>query len=72
MIDARALLRESNLSPKKSFGQNFLVAEHVVRAIAEACVPAAELGQARVLELGAGLGALTSELVVRAKHVTAV
>jgi 16S rRNA (adenine1518-N6/adenine1519-N6)-dimethyltransferase len=72
MIDARALLRESNLSPKKSFGQNFLVAEHVVRTIAEACVPDAEVGRARVLELGAGLGALTSELVMRAKHVTAV
>jgi len=72
MIDARALLRESNLAPKKSFGQNFLVAEGVIRAIAEACVPDAEKGHARVLELGAGLGALTSALVDRAAHVTAV
>ncbi|MGO9713109.1 MAG: 16S rRNA (adenine(1518)-N(6)/adenine(1519)-N(6))-dimethyltransferase RsmA [Polyangiaceae bacterium] len=72
MIDARALLREASLSPKKSFGQNFLVAERIVRAIAEACVPEGELGRARVLELGAGLGALTSELLTRAAHVVAV
>jgi 16S rRNA (adenine1518-N6/adenine1519-N6)-dimethyltransferase len=72
MIDARALLREASLFPKKSFGQNFLVAERVVRGIAEACVPENELGRARVLELGAGLGALTSELLARAAHVTAV
>jgi 16S rRNA (adenine1518-N6/adenine1519-N6)-dimethyltransferase len=72
MIDARALLRAANLSPKRSFGQNFLVAERIVRGIAAACVPEAEIGRARVLELGAGLGALTSELLVRAKHVTAV
>jgi 16S rRNA (adenine1518-N6/adenine1519-N6)-dimethyltransferase len=72
MIDARTLLREANLSPKKSFGQNFLVAEGVIRAIAEACVPDAEIGRARVLELGAGLGALTSALLDRAAHVTAV
>lgn len=72
MIDARALLREASLRPKKSFGQNFLVAEPVVRAIAEACVPVAEIGQAHVLELGAGLGALTSLLAERAAHVSAV
>jgi 16S rRNA (adenine1518-N6/adenine1519-N6)-dimethyltransferase len=72
MIDARALLREAGLSPKKSFGQNFLVSPHVVRGIAEACVPDAEVGRARCLELGAGLGALTSELLDRAAHVTAV
>jgi 16S rRNA (adenine1518-N6/adenine1519-N6)-dimethyltransferase len=72
MIDARVLLREASLFPKKSFGQNFLVSERTVRSIAEACVPDAELGCAKVLELGAGLGALTSELLDRAAHVTAV
>ena len=30
VIDARALLREASLSPKKSFGQNFLVSERSV------------------------------------------
>ena len=72
MIDARALLREARLSPKRSFGQNFLVNERVIRGIAEACVPDAEMGRARVLELGAGLGALTADLLDRAAHVTAV
>jgi 16S rRNA (adenine1518-N6/adenine1519-N6)-dimethyltransferase len=72
MIDARALLRQAGLSPKRSFGQNFLVSDRIVRGIAEACVPDAEVGRARVLELGAGLGALTSDLLERAAHVTAV
>ncbi|HEX3346232.1 MAG TPA: rRNA adenine N-6-methyltransferase family protein, partial [Polyangiaceae bacterium] len=70
--DPRTVLRDAGLRPKKSFGQNFLVAERVVRGIAEACVPESEIGRARVLELGAGLGALTSVLLERAAHVTAV
>jgi 16S rRNA (adenine1518-N6/adenine1519-N6)-dimethyltransferase len=72
MIDPRPLLRDARLFPKKSFGQNFLVSPHIVHSIACACVPDDEVDRARVLELGAGLGALTSELVVRAKHVTAI
>ncbi len=72
MSDARALLRGAGLSPKKSFGQNFLVAPHVVESIARACVPDAEIGRAHVLELGAGLGVLTKALAARAKRVVAV
>lgn len=71
-LNARALLREAGLSPKKSFGQNFLVADDVTAQIARACVPDEERGLAQVLELGAGAGALTSLLVRRARHVTAV
>jgi 16S rRNA (adenine1518-N6/adenine1519-N6)-dimethyltransferase len=67
-----ALLRSSGLTPKKSFGQNFLVSDATIARIAEACVPDAERGDARVLELGAGLGALTAALTARAAHVTAV
>ena len=70
--DARAVLRRSGLSPKKSFGQNFLVASHTVEAIAAACVPDAEVGRARVLELGAGTGVLTRALAARARSVIAV
>jgi 16S rRNA (adenine1518-N6/adenine1519-N6)-dimethyltransferase len=66
------LLRTAGLSPKKSFGQNFLVSESVLRTMASACVPDAEVGRAHVVELGAGLGALTGSLVLRARHVTAV
>lgn len=72
MRDPRALLREHGLSPKKSFGQNFLVAESVLRAIAEACVPDTEVGRARVVELGAGLGSLTEPLAERAARLVAV
>jgi 16S rRNA (adenine1518-N6/adenine1519-N6)-dimethyltransferase len=70
--DARAILRRVGLSPKKGFGQNFLVSPHVVEAIARACVPDAEVGRARVLELGAGLGVLTGKLAERARLVVAV
>ncbi len=71
-LNARALLREAGLSPKKSFGQNFLVADEVTAQIAAACVPDDERGLSEVVELGAGAGALTSLLVLRARHVTAV
>lgn len=70
--DARTILRRVGLSPKKSFGQNFLVSPHVVDAIARACVPDDELERARVLELGAGLGVLTRALAQRARTVVAV
>lgn len=68
----RELLSSGGLSPKKSFGQNFLVAEHVVARIAEACVPDAERGRTKVLELGAGLGFLTEALADRAGAVVCV
>jgi 16S rRNA (adenine1518-N6/adenine1519-N6)-dimethyltransferase len=70
--DARAVLRRVGLAPKKSFGQNFLVSPHVTDAIARACVPDDEIGRARVLELGAGLGVLTRALGERAHLVVAV
>lgn len=70
--DPRTLLREAGLRPKKSFGQNFLVADGIARAIARACVPDDEIGRARVVEIGAGTGALTSLLAERAARVTAI
>lgn len=72
MTDPRALLRAHGLAPKKSFGQNFLLDAEVLRNIAAACVPDNECGRALVIELGAGLGALTSELTKRAARVFAV
>ena len=71
MSDARALLRSAGLSPKKSFGQNFLIDPNVANAIAAACVHDDEKN-ATVVELGAGLGALTSLLAARASRVIAV
>ena len=72
MTDARAVLRRTGLAPKRSFGQNFLVSQHVVDAIAAACIPDSEVGRARVLELGAGTGVLTRALAMRARSVVAV
>jgi 16S rRNA (adenine1518-N6/adenine1519-N6)-dimethyltransferase len=72
MTDSRAILRRTGLAPKKGFGQNFLVSEGVVAQIARACVPDDEVGRAHVLELGGGLGALTTALAARAKDVVAV
>ncbi|HEX7665197.1 MAG TPA: 16S rRNA (adenine(1518)-N(6)/adenine(1519)-N(6))-dimethyltransferase RsmA [Polyangiaceae bacterium] len=71
MTDARSVLRDHRLAPKKSFGQNFLVDANVANAIAEACVHGDE-PNATVVELGAGLGALTTLLAPRAKRLVAV
>jgi 16S rRNA (adenine1518-N6/adenine1519-N6)-dimethyltransferase len=70
--DPRAVLRDAGLRPKRSFGQNFLVADGIARAIAVACVPDAEVGRARVVEIGAGTGALTRLLAERAASVIAI
>jgi 16S rRNA (adenine1518-N6/adenine1519-N6)-dimethyltransferase len=70
--DPRTVLREAGLRPKKSFGQNFLVSESIARAVARACVPDDEIGRARVVEIGAGTGALTWLLAERAAEVTAI
>jgi 16S rRNA (adenine1518-N6/adenine1519-N6)-dimethyltransferase len=70
--DPRAVLREAGLRPKKGFGQNFLVSDGIARAIARACVPDDEVGRARVVEIGAGTGALTLLLAERAATVAAI
>jgi 16S rRNA (adenine1518-N6/adenine1519-N6)-dimethyltransferase len=70
--DARSLLREARVRPKKSFGQNFLIAAPIARAIASACVPDEELGRTRVVEIGAGTGTLTRLLAERACSLVAI
>lgn len=62
-------LRARGLAPKKRFGQNFLVDEEAARRIAEA---ATTPPGGSVLEIGAGLGALTRPLLARAARVVAV
>jgi 16S rRNA (adenine1518-N6/adenine1519-N6)-dimethyltransferase len=72
VTDPRTVLRGAGLRPKKGFGQNFLVAEPIARAIAAACVHDDEVGRARVVEIGAGTGALTRWLAERAREVVAI
>ena len=60
--DARVLLERYGLRAKKSFGQNFLVSDRALRAIADATVHGDEDW---IVEIGAGLGTLTARLVER-------
>src|SRR5262245_41382910 len=62
-------LRALGLSAKKRFGQNFLTDPNAARAIAVAATTPAG---GSVLEIGAGLGALTRPLLERAARVVAV
>ena len=65
----QALLRAAGLRAKKAWGQNFLCDQAVLQCIADA----SECGPQRpVVELGAGLGALTYELLCRGAQVVAV
>ncbi|HET6611672.1 MAG TPA: 16S rRNA (adenine(1518)-N(6)/adenine(1519)-N(6))-dimethyltransferase RsmA [Kofleriaceae bacterium] len=61
--DARVLLRRYGLGAKKSWSQNFLVAERAFRAIVDATV---DRDDDWIVEIGAGLGTLTARLAERA------
>jgi 16S rRNA (adenine1518-N6/adenine1519-N6)-dimethyltransferase len=68
-LDVRSILREFNISPKKSLGQNFLVDQSALQKI----VAAAEVNaDCSVLEVGPGLGSLTRLLAQSARQVVAV
>jgi 16S rRNA (adenine1518-N6/adenine1519-N6)-dimethyltransferase len=60
--DARILLDKYGLRAKKQFGQNFLISERALRAIADATVSTDEDW---IVEIGAGLGTLTAQIVER-------
>jgi 16S rRNA (adenine1518-N6/adenine1519-N6)-dimethyltransferase len=60
--DARILLDKYGLRAKKQFGQNFLISERALRAIADATVSSDEDW---IVEIGAGLGTLTAQIVER-------
>ena len=63
-----AILSRHGLRPKKSFGQNFLQDRRIAERIAEHASPVGAL----VVEIGAGLGALTRPLLERARTVVAL
>ena len=62
----KEILTKHGFSFKKSLGQNFLVDVNVLHQIAEATDVGPEDG---VIEVGAGIGALTEQLAKRAKRV---
>lgn len=75
VMHPRDQLAGTGISPKHSFGQNFLTDEHHQNRIADlavACALADASGRKQVVELGPGLGALTGRLLERQVDVIAV
>lgn len=67
--EVKLLLKELNLHPRKSLGQNFIINNQILfKLISEADIS----NQDVILEVGPGLGALTVELVKTAGKVIAV
>ncbi len=68
-IDIPGLLKKYDLRPDKSLGQNFLIDPHYLNRV----VDAGSISHGdTILEIGAGLGNLTTLLARRAKEVYAV
>ncbi len=68
LAEIKALLDARGLSPRKRFGQNFLIDHNLVRKLVdESKVTAGDL----VLEVGPGTGTLTEELLERGCEVVA-
>jgi 16S rRNA (adenine1518-N6/adenine1519-N6)-dimethyltransferase len=63
----KTLMEKYQVAPLKRFGQNFLIDGNIADNIAEAAVP----NGACVLEIGPGMGALTSRLLGRASVAAA-
>src|SRR5690606_30393072 len=67
--DPRRVMRRHGLAPKRAFSQNFLVARSAVERIVEALAPRSD---ELTVELGPGLGTLTSALLRAGARVLAV
>ena len=70
--EVKALLAEFDLSPKKAFGQNFLIDAAVPERIADCAADTIRRRPSAALEIGPGVGALTRELAERFDRVVAV
>jgi 16S rRNA (adenine1518-N6/adenine1519-N6)-dimethyltransferase len=69
LTEVRAALTEHDIRPSKSLGQNFLVDGNILRIVVE---QAHIRSDETVVEVGPGLGALTEQLLARARRVIAV
>ncbi len=65
----RAVMAMFSLHFRKEFGQNFLTDISVVEDIADSC---SDTQDATILEIGPGIGSLTSELCRRYRHVVSL
>ena len=67
--ETKFLMKKYNISANKELGQNFLIDDNVIENIVEA----AEINEKDfVIEIGPGLGTLTSRLVEKAGKVIAI
>ncbi len=71
MLSPRKLLAQANVRPRKRYGQNFLVNASAARHVARLSL-AGEPPGTRILEIGAGTGALTLALLKEGADVTAL
>jgi 16S rRNA (adenine1518-N6/adenine1519-N6)-dimethyltransferase len=71
LTEIRAALDSRGLRPLKQLGQNFLHDQNLARWLAEHAVAGLEPG-ANVVEIGPGLGALTSVLLEKKLHLIAL
>lgn len=67
--EINGLLKRNGVRLSKDFGQHFLIDATVLRAMTDA---AGLKHSDHVVEIGAGIGVLTRELLARARHVTAI
>src|SRR5882762_6113304 len=71
LTEIRAALDSRGLRPLKQLGQNFLHDQNLAKWLAERAVEGLAPG-ARVVEIGPGLGALTSFLLEKDLHLIAL
>jgi len=64
----QSVLHENGFSPLKQFGQNFLIDDNIVKQICDV----SDIENKNIVEIGPGLGGLTSYMIKSAKKVVAI
>ena len=65
----KELMNDAGITFRKDYGQNFLTNRLIPEAIADSCT---DLADSLIIEIGPGIGCLTSELAQRYKRVVAI